>query len=111
MAVPFNVELSMPEPPAEAQARAAEALKDPTRSLGLRLSKRAPDELTYSVRYQFPFVRMLYHMLNGERMTVRFAPGPDGGTAVTIDGATARGRAPLAADPEHWTEALGGSAG
>jgi hypothetical protein len=52
---------------------------------------------------------MLWHNVNGVRMTVRFEPGEDGGMRVTITGAVARGRQQLAADPEHWAEALGAS--
>jgi hypothetical protein len=52
---------------------------------------------------------MLSHYLNGERMTVKFEPGAEGGTRVTINGAVSRGRHPLASDPEHWSEALGAS--
>ncbi len=58
---------------------------------------------------QFPFLLMLWHNLNGERMTVRFEPGHGGGTRVNISGAVARGRQPLAADREHFSEALGTS--
>jgi|GEM_PF-3533928 len=107
MARPFTVELSMREPQAEAQARAATALKDPARNIGLRLVRRGPDELVYKPRVQFPFLIMLYHTLNREQMTVTFAPGPDGGTRVTINGAVASGNLPLASEPEHWSEALG----
>ena len=107
MATAFNVELSMREPPAEAQARAATALTGPARAVGLRLTKRGAGELGYKPRVQFPFLVMLWHNLNGEKMTVRFEPDSSGGTRVTIAGAVAAGREPLAADPEHWSEALG----
>jgi hypothetical protein len=107
MASAFNVELQMSEPPSEAQGRAANALSDPARLVGLRLTKRASGELGYRPRVQFPFLLMLWHTLNGERMTVRFAPADGGGTRVTISGAVAKGKHPLAADPEHWAEPLG----
>ena len=107
MASPFNVELTMSQPPSEAQSRAAEALKDPARAVGLRLTKRGAGELGYRPRVQFPFLIMLWHTLNREQMTVSFAPGDAGGTHVRISGAVARGSHPLAADPEHWSEALG----
>jgi hypothetical protein len=110
MASPFNVELSMPEPPAEAQARAASALDEPAKLIGLRLTKRGAGELHYKPRVQFPFLLMLWHNINGENMTVRFEPGEGGGTRVTLDGAVARDKHPLAAESEHWTEALGGRA-
>ena len=42
-------------------------------------------------------------------MTVRFEPGAQGGTRVTINGTVARANHALAADPEHWSEALGAS--
>ena len=45
MAHQFNLELSMREPPAEAQARAASALTDPARAVGFRLTKRGAGEL------------------------------------------------------------------
>ncbi len=106
MASPFQVELSMREAPSEAQARAASALVDPARAVGLRLTKRGAGELGYKPRVQFPFLLMLWHNLNREHMTVKFDPGTDDGTQVTINGAVARGRHPLAADPEHWSEAL-----
>ena len=108
MASPFTVELSMPEPPAEAQARAASDLTEPARIVGLRLTKRAPGELQYKPRVQWPFLVMLWRNLTGEKMTVKFEPGESGGTRVTISGAVARGKHPLAADAEHWSEALGG---
>jgi hypothetical protein len=111
MAIPFNVELSMPEPPAEAHARAATALEEPARAVGLRLTKRGPAELGYKPRVQWPFVMMLWNNLNGVRMTASFAPADGSGTRVIIDGAVARGNHPLAADPEHWSEALGASVG
>ena len=106
MATPFNLELSMREAPAEAQARAATALNEPARAVGLRLTKRGAGELSYRPRVQFPFVIMLWHNLNREQMTVKFEPGTAGGTHVTIAGAVARGNHALAADPEHWSEAL-----
>jgi hypothetical protein len=108
MANAFNVELSMREAPAEAQARAATALAEPAKAVGLRLTKRGAGELSYRPRVQFPFVLMLWSTLNGERMTVRFEPAESGGSRVTISGAVARGQHALAADPEHWSEALGG---
>jgi hypothetical protein len=107
MANKFNVELSMREAPAEAQARAATALNDPARAVGLRLTKRGAGELGYRPRVQFPFLIMLWHNLNGEQMIVKFDPGAAGGTRVTIKGSVARANHALAADPEHWTEALG----
>jgi hypothetical protein len=42
-------------------------------------------------------------------MTVRFE-GPEGGTRVLTTGKVSRGNRMLAEDPEHWSEALGGSA-
>jgi hypothetical protein len=47
MARTFRVELSMREAPADAQARAATALKDPARAVGLRLKNRGARELAY----------------------------------------------------------------
>jgi hypothetical protein len=110
MAASFDARLSIREPPAEAQSRAATALVDPARAVGLRLTKREAGELVYRPRVQFPFLLMLWHYLSGERMTVRFEPGEAGGTQVTIRGSVARDRHPLASDPEHWAEALGANA-
>jgi hypothetical protein len=107
MANQFNVELSMRQPPSEAQAHAATALTDAARAVGLRLTERGAAELVYKPRVQFPFMLMLWHTLNGERMTVRFTPGANGGTHVAISGAVAGSRHPLAANSEHWSEALG----
>lgn len=107
MASPFNVEVAMREAPAEAQARAASALDEPARLVGLRLTKRGAGELQYRPRVQFPFLLMLWHNLNGEKMTARFEPGESGGTRVTLNGAVARNKHHLAIDPEHWTESLG----
>src|SRR5579862_530782 len=107
MASPFSVEVSMSEAPAEAQARAATGLTDAARAVGLRLTKRGAGELGYRPRVQFPFLLMLWHNLNREQMTVTFSPEPNGGTRVRITGAVARGSHGLAADPEHWSEALG----
>jgi hypothetical protein len=109
MASPFSVELSMSEPPAEAQSQAANDLTDAARTVGLRLTKRGAGELGYRPRVQFPFLIMLWHNLNREQMTVTFDPDPNGGTRVTITGAVTRANHALAADPEHWSEALGGS--
>ncbi len=106
----FNVELSMREAPAEAQARAATALAEPARAIGLRLTKRGGGELGYTPRVQWPFLVMLYHKLSGEQMTVRFEPGAEGGTRVTISGKVSGSNHMLAADPEHWSDALGVSA-
>jgi hypothetical protein len=111
MARPFSVELSVSEPPPEAQSRGATALADAARAVGLRLARRGAGELIYKPRVQFPFALMLWHNLNRERMTVKFEPGPGGGTHVTISGAVARGHHPLAADAEHWSEALGAITG
>ncbi len=96
MARSFNVELTMREAPVEAQARAASALVEPARAVGLRLTKRGTGELGYRPRVQFPFVIMLWHALNGERMTVTFRPEERGGTRVAIRGAVAGSRLPLA---------------
>ena len=51
---------------------------------------------------------MLFHRLNGERMEVRFDADASGGSRVTISGAVAKSKHPLAADADYWTEALGG---
>jgi len=109
MANAFDVELSMSESPAEAQARAADAFTEPAAAIGLRLTERGPGELRYRPRVQWPFLVMLWHQLSGEKMTVRFEPADAGGTRVTIRGAVPRGRYPLATDPGHWTDALNGS--
>jgi hypothetical protein len=105
----FDVELTMSESPAEAQARAADAFTEPAAAIGLRLTERGPGELRYRPRVQWPFLVMLWHQLSGEKMTVRFEPADAGGTRVTIRGAVPRGRYPLATDPGHWTDALNGS--
>jgi hypothetical protein len=107
MASPFNVEFSVTGPPEDAQARAVEALEQPARAVGLRLTKRGPGQLDYRPRVQFPFLLMLWHNVNGEKMTVRFEPGDGGGTRVSISGAVARGSHPVASDAEHWSEGLG----
>jgi len=109
MATPFTVTLSMPEPPDEARARAANELTAPAQAIGLRLTGRDAGELQYKPRVQWPFLLMLWHSINGEKMTVRFERGEGGGTRVTISGAVARDKHPLAADHEHWTESLSGS--
>jgi hypothetical protein len=44
------------------------------------------------------------------RRSLKFEPEDGGGTHVTISGAVARAKQPLAADPRHWTDALNGSA-
>jgi hypothetical protein len=100
----------MREPPAEAQARAATALVEPARLIGLRLTKRGPGELGYTPRVQWPFLVMLYHKLSGEQMTVRFEPGAEGGTRVVIAGRVSGSNHMLAEDPEQWSDALGASA-
>ncbi|HZU61382.1 MAG TPA: hypothetical protein VE983_10470 [Solirubrobacteraceae bacterium] len=109
MAASFEVELSMAEAPSDAQGRAVSALEEAARTVGLRLTKRAAGRLEYRPRVQFPFLIMLYHTLSGERMTVSFEPGSSGGTRVLIRGAVARSRQAVAADPDHWSEALGAS--
>jgi hypothetical protein len=109
MAKTFRVELSMREAPAEAQARAATALNQPARAVGLRLKNRGAGELAYRPRVGFPFMVNLWHHLNREQMTVRFEPGTSGGTRVTISGAVTGGNHAAAADPEHWSEGLGAS--
>ena len=108
MASKFSVEVSMREAPAEAQSRAASAFSQPARALGLRLRSRGAGELSYGPRVQFPFLIMLFHYLNGERMKVRFDADASGGSRVTISGAVAKSKQPLAADADYWTEALGG---
>ena len=109
MAKSFDVDVAVREEPAQAQASAATALREAARAVGLRLTGQAAGELRYRPRVQFPFLLMLWHNLNGERMTARFAQGPEGGTRVHISGAVASGSHDLASDPEHWSEALGGS--
>ncbi len=110
MASEFNIELSMSESPTDAQARAADAFTEPASAVGLRLTKRGPGELKYRPRVQWPFLVVLWRNLNGERMTVKFEPADAGGTRVTINGAVARAKQPLATDPGHWTDALDGAA-
>lgn len=110
MASAFNIELAMSESPAEAQARAADALTEPASAVGLRLTERGPGELKYRPLVQWPFLIVLWRNLNGEKMTVKFEPADGGRTRVTINGAVARAKQPLATDPGHWTGALNGSA-
>lgn len=109
MASPFEVELSMRQPPSEAQSEAVIKLTDPAVRLGLRLTNQAANELQYKPRVQWPFLLMLWRNIQGEKMTVTFSPGSDGGSQVAIRGAVASARHPLASDPEFWTEALGGT--
>jgi hypothetical protein len=111
MASNFNVEFSVPDDPAGAQARGADALTEPARAVGLRLTKRSAGELQYRPQVQWPFLIVLCRNLNGENMSVCFQPGDAGGTRVTISGGVARSKHSLAADPEHWTAALGVLAG
>ena len=54
MASAFNIELSMSESPAEAQARAADALTEPASAIGLRLTERGAGELKYRPLVQWP---------------------------------------------------------
>jgi hypothetical protein len=111
MAKSFSVELSTGEPPEEAQARASAALAGPAKAVGLRLTASEPGRLSYRPRVQFPFLLMLWHTLNGERMSVQFEPAADGGSRVSISGAVASARQPLAADSEHWSGPLGATPG
>ena len=107
MASSFDIELGMREAPAEAQARAATDLTEPARAVGLRLTQRDAGTLSYTPCVQFPILVLLWHNLSGEQMTVEFTPDESGGTRVMIRGTVARGSHPLAADPGHWSEALG----
>lgn len=109
MASQFSVQLTMRESPSDAQARAATALSEPARALGLRLKNRGAGELEYRPRIKWPLLVTLWHNLNHEQMTVKFVPADSGGTRVTISGTIPRGRHALAADPQHWSEVLGGS--
>lgn len=110
MATAFNIELSMSESPGEAQARAAAALTEPASAIGLRLTERGAGELKYRPLVQWPYLIVLWHNLNGEKMTVKFERADGGGTRVRIAGAVARAKHLLATDPGHWTDALDGSA-
>jgi hypothetical protein len=110
MASAFNIELSMSESPPEAQARAADAFTEPASAVGLRLTERGPGALKYRPLVRWPFLIVLWRSLNGEKMTVKFEPADGGGTRVRISGAVARAKQLLAADPGHWTYALGASA-
>jgi hypothetical protein len=110
MASTFNIELAMNEPPAEAQAQAADAFTEAAAAIGLCLTERGPSELRYRPLVQWPFLLVLWRNLNGEKMTIKFEPADGGGTHVRIDGGVARAKQALAADPEHWTYALDGSA-
>jgi hypothetical protein len=110
MASTFNLEFSVPDDPAEVQARAAEAFTEPAQAVGLRMSKRSAGELQYRPQVQWPFLVVLWRNLNGEKMSISFQPGEAGGTHVTISGAVAQSKHSLAADPDHWAGALGGLA-
>jgi hypothetical protein len=96
--------------PNGAQARSADAFTEPTSTFGLRLTQRRLRELKYRPVVRWPFLVVLRRNLNGERMTVKFEPADGGGTRVTINGAVARAKQPLATDPGHRTDALDGSA-
>lgn len=98
-----------PDASARVSSRRHVRASEPARVVGLRLTKRGAGEHGYRPRVQFPFLIMLWHNLNREQMTVKFDPDANGGTRVTISGAVARGNHAVAADPEHWSEALGGS--
>ncbi|MGO9490520.1 MAG: hypothetical protein ACLQBB_16040 [Solirubrobacteraceae bacterium] len=114
MAKPFSVTLSMRGAPGEAQDRAAAALEKPARSVGLRLKKRREGQLDYGPPVGFPFLVNLWRHLDREHMTVRFGPaeaGESAATHVAISGAVSSGKQPLAANPEHWSEALGAPPG
>lgn len=110
MATSFEVELSVPESPSEAQSHAAVALAGAAKGVGLKLSNQSPGELQYKAPVQFPLLLALWRRLQNEHMTITFSPGTDGGTKVTIRGSLSQNRQPLASDPERWTEPLGGTA-
>ena len=99
----------MSESPAEAWPRRGRLHRA---RLGRRTSphRTRPGELKYRPLVQWPFLIVLWRNLNGEKMTVKFEPADGGGTHVRLDGAVARAKQPLAADPGHWTDALDGSA-
>jgi hypothetical protein len=105
----FSVEVMTRESPSGAQVRAATALTEPAGALGLSLKNRGGDQLEYRPHLRWPLLAALWHNLNRERMTVKFAPAEASGTRVTITGAVTRGQHALATDPEHWSEVLGGS--
>jgi len=109
MAKTFSVELSMREAPEQAQARAATALKDPARRLGLRLKSRGAAGLEYRPGVGFPFLLNLWRHLDRQHMTVKFDPGATGGARVTISGAVAGSKHAAAASSGYWTEGLGAS--
>jgi hypothetical protein len=110
MAQPFNVELAMGEALTEARARAANALRNPAREVGLRLKDPHASALEFRPPSGFPFLVNLWHHLNGEKMRVTFDPAESGGTRVQITGAVSSGNHALAANPQHWSEPLGASA-
>ena len=110
MARAFNVELSMSESPAEAQARSADALTEPASAIGLHLTERGAGALKYRHLVQWPFLIVLWRNLSGETTAAKCEPADGGGTHVTISGGVARAKQPLATDPGHWTDALDGSA-
>jgi hypothetical protein len=86
----------MSESPAEAQARAADALTEPASAIGLRLTERSAGELKYRPLVQWPFLIVLWRNLNGEKMTVKFETANGGGARVTISGAVAPAKQQLA---------------
>ena len=66
----------MREPPAEVQERAATALIEPARAVGLKLAKRGDRELDYKPRVAYPMNFTLLHI--GEQMAVKFDPDAEG---------------------------------
>lgn len=108
MPAKFNVELSLPGSPDDAQQRAVTALKQPAHRIGLKLRKKEAGRLTYRPHYVFPAVIMLSRYIAGEGMTATFT-ADNGGTRVILEGKIPSGKKPLADQKELWTEALNAS--
>jgi len=102
----FSYDLSMPETPADAQARVRGVVTDQLRQTAkMRLASEQSNSLTFRPQWSWPLLAALYRMISGEAVKVNLS-AIDSGTRVAVSGKVAGG-AEKVADRQFWAQTLG----
>jgi hypothetical protein len=106
MSQSFSYDLSVPGLPADAQARARDAVAaQMSQAAKMRLATESPNSLVFRPKWSFPLVVALFRVIAGETVKLDFSAA-DGETRATVTG-NVGGDAEKVANRDFWAQTLG----
>ena len=106
MSQSFSYDLTVPGPPADAQARARGAVTEQmNQTAKMRLATDNSNSLEFRPKWGWPLAVTLFRVIGGETVKLDFAAA-DGETRVTVSGKVG-GDGEKVANRDFWAQALG----